>query len=166
MRISLDGIVIIYLDVFTFKATSICICTCLTVVVSDYNAADIQSYLLKLCTKAQYVLVIGDAKVSSDLVLLYIQCADYHYHLSLILELKQHLKLTVRLETRQYAACVIVIKKLTSELEIKLVSELSDTLLDLFGLYLKILVVIESRFHTEYKDKFYTLFLQVEKSKI
>jgi hypothetical protein len=33
-------------------------------------------------------------------------------------------------------------------------------------LYLKILVVIESRFHTEYKVKFYALFLQVEKSKM
>ena len=52
---------------------------------------------------------------------------------------------------------MIVVKKLSSELEVKLVSELSDTLLDLFGLYLKILLVIKSRFHTGYKDNFSSL---------
>ena len=132
----------------------------------QHHAAHVKTDASECVDKAQNVKVIGDTKVTSDLILFDIGRVDDNDHLSVVLELKQHLKLTVRLETRQYPACMIIVKKLTSELEIKLVSELSDTLLDLLGLYLKILVVIESRFHTEYKDKFYTLFLQVEKSKI
>ena len=59
---------------------------------------------------------------------------------------------------------MIIIKKLTSELEVKLVTELRNALLDLFGLYLEILLVIETRFHTEYKDNFSYFFLQEEVS--
>jgi len=54
----------------------------------------------------------------------------------------------------------VVIKELSSELEVKLVSELSDPLLDLLRLYLKILVIVKSRFHTECKDNHYPATLQ------
>ena len=56
---------------------------------------------------------------------------------------------------------MIVVKKLTSKFEVQLIAELSNSFLDLFGLYSKILFVIESRFHTEYKDNFSSSLLQV-----
>ena len=40
-----------------------------------------------------------------------------------------------------------------------------DVLLDLFGLYLQILFVVKSRFHTGYKDNKYAFVLQVRNSK-
>jgi hypothetical protein len=42
---------------------------------------------------------------------------------------------------------MMVVKELASELKIKLVTELSYALLDVFGLYPKILVVVKSVYH-------------------
>ena len=44
---------------------------------------------------------------------------------------------------------MIVVKQLTSEFKIQLITELSNTLLDLFGLYLQIFLVIETFLHME-----------------
>ena len=41
----------------------------------------------------------------------------------------------------------MVVKKFTSEFEVKFIAELGDTLLNVFRLYLQILVVVKSVFH-------------------
>jgi len=61
--------------------------------------------------------------------------------------LHQHTQFAVRQETGQHTTGVIIIKQFTSEFKIQFVTELSDALLDLFGLYLEILLVIETYFH-------------------
>ena len=59
----------------------------------------------------------------------------------------QHAQLAVGQESRQHTASVVVVKQLTSKLKVQLVAELSDTLLDLFGLYLEILFYIKTFSH-------------------
>ena len=70
---------------------------------------------------------------------------------NLVTELHQHLELTVRLKARQHAAGVEIIEEFASELQIKLVPKLSDTLPDVFRLDLEVLGVVEPVFHK--KDK-------------
>ena len=76
----------------------------------DDDTADIKSDIIELCSQAEDVLVVCDAKVTSYLVFLNILGTDDHYDLSLILQLEKHLKLNVRLKPWQYAACMIVIE--------------------------------------------------------
>ena len=151
---------VVYPDTLSFKTFSIRICAGLSVVVGDDHSADIKSDLLELCTETEHVLVVSYSEITPHLVLFNVQSTYHQHNLSLFFQLKKHLELAVRLKTRQYAARVIVVKQLSSKLQIELVSELSYALLDLFGLYLKIFFVIESRFHTEYKGNFSPLFLQ------
>ena len=75
-----------------------------------YYTAYIKAYLLKLAFESQHIFVIGDSKVSADLVLLYVLGADDDKNFSFILQLCKHLKLTVRLKTWQYSAGMIVVK--------------------------------------------------------
>ena len=132
---------------------------------SDYDTAHKQTDIFEFRAKSQDILIIGDSEVASHLVLFDVDGTDDHKNLCLISQLKQHLELTVRLKTGENSACVVVIEKLTSEFEVKFVSELSYSLLDLFGLYLKILLIVKSRFHTECKDNFSSPSLQEEIAK-
>ena len=121
---------------------------------SHNHAADIEADILELSAKSEHVFVVCDTEVSADLVLLDVFCTDDYDDFRFILQLLEHIELAVRLEARQNSAGVIIIKQFTSEFEVKLVSELSYALLDLFGLYPKIFFVIKSRFHTECKVNF------------
>ena len=69
-----------------------------------------------------------------NLILYDIVSADNNYDLSLILKLKEHLNLTVGLESWQNSGGMVVIKELTSKLKVQLTAEISDSLTDFLGL--------------------------------
>ena len=59
----------------------------------------------------------------------------------------QHLQLAIRLEAWQYAAGMVVVKKLATQFKIKLVAKLTYPFTDVFTLDLEIFLVVESYFH-------------------
>ena len=65
----------------------------------------------------------------------------------MVAELAEHSELDIGLETREHAACMMVVEKFSAEFEIELVAELSYTLLNMFGLNLEVFVVVESVSH-------------------
>ena len=84
VRISINGIMIIYLDSQTLKTCSVCICTCLTVIMGYHYAAYEQTDILKLRTQPEHVLVISNTEVTSHLVLFDVKGTDHNKHLCLV----------------------------------------------------------------------------------
>ena len=116
--IAVDGVVIAHFYAHALQAGSIGIGTFLSVVVGDYHIAGEQAYFLKLAAQSKHIFVVGDAQVAAHLVFLYIEGADYYYHLGVVAQLHEHAQLTVGVKTGQHAAGVIVVKQLTSKLEV------------------------------------------------
>ena len=116
--ISVDGVVIAHLNAHALEARTIGIGAFLTVVVSDNNIGGVQTRFLKLATQAQHIFVVGDAQVAAHLVLFDVESANHNYHLGNIAQLHEHSQFAVGVETRQNAACVIIVKQLTSKLEV------------------------------------------------
>ena len=131
----------------TFQALAESIGTGLAVVVCDNHRTYQKAAALELLTQTQNVHVIGDTQVTAHLVLLNVNGTDYDDDLSVVAQLIEHTQLTVRLETGKDAAGVVIVEELASELKIKFVTELSYALLNVFGLYPKILFVVKSVYH-------------------
>ena len=147
VRVTLYDIMDVGDNTQAFEALAESIGTGLTVVVGYYHRPDQKAAALELFPQTQDVHIIGDTQVTANLVLFNVNGTDHYHNLGIIAELLQHTQFTVWLETGEHAAGVMVIEELASELEIKFVSELSDSLLDMFGLYPKILVVVKSVYH-------------------
>ena len=113
----------------------------------DAHAANKQTHALERVNQAQNVLVIGDAVIATHFVADDVLGADHNHDFGLVFQLQQHLKFGIRLEARQHAGSMIVIKKLSTEFKIELSTEFSDTLADMFGLHFQIFVIIKSNFH-------------------
>ncbi len=146
-RVAVDCVVAVSGNPHSGKAVAESVGAALAVVVGYHHRAYQKASLLELCAKTQHVHIVGYSKVAAYLVFLDIDRA-YHYHdLGMVTELTKHTKLAVRLETRQHAACMMVVEKFASELEVKLVAELGYTLLDVFGLDFEIFLVIKTVFH-------------------
>ena len=138
---------LIYFDIFLLQSLSELDCSALSGKLCDDNAAYIESLLLKLTDETQYIHVICDTQITSDFILLYICCTDYNDDFRYIRELHEHLQLTVRLEARQNSGCMVIIKQLTAKFQIQLVSELTDSLLNMLRLNLQILIIIKTYSH-------------------
>ena len=94
------------------------------------NGADKKPLAPKSVNKTEHINIIGYAKVSPDFIFFNIFSADNNNNLCLVLKLKKHLKLAVGQKSRQHSACVVVVKKLSAELKIKLSAEFCNTLLN------------------------------------
>ena len=134
-------------DTQTFQTLAEGIGTGLAVVVCDNHRSYQKAAALELLTQTQDVHVIGDTQVTAHLVLLNVNGTDYDNNLSIVAQLVEHAQLTVRLETGKDAAGVVIVEEFASELKVKFVAELSYALLDVFGLYPQILVVVKSVYH-------------------
>ena len=111
------------------------------------DGADIQADAAEGVDQSQGILVIGDAQIAADFAGLDIIGVDRDEDLFLVLHLQQHLDFAVRLEAREDAAGVVVVKELAAELQIELAAELVDPLHDAFRLHFCVLVVIKPDFH-------------------
>ena len=132
--IAVDGVVIVSLDAETLQTLAVCIGTALAIVVGDHHAAHEEASADELLAQAQNVLVVGDAKVLTHLVLLDVLGTDHNHYLCLVCKLLQHAELAVGHEAREHAACVMVVEELASEFKIELVAKLRDSFLDMFRL--------------------------------
>ena len=136
-RISLNHIVKIAADAELFEALAEVICSRLSGVLCDHDAADIEAAVLKGFLQTEGVIVVGDAEIAADLVLLDGICTDDNDDFRLVLKLLQHLELDVRGEAGENPGCVVVIEQLAAEFQIKL-PEMGHAFLDVRGLELQI----------------------------
>ena len=121
-------------------------CT-LTGVLGDGNTSHIQTAVLENIDETKHIRCIGDAKITTDFVFLNVTGTDHDDDLSLIRELHEHAQLAVRCKTGKNTGSMIIVKKLSAELHVKLVPELIDPFTDMFGLHFQIFVVVKSNFH-------------------
>ena len=107
----------------------------------------LQSEIAGIVAKAEEVYVVRDAKVAAHFVLLNVAGTDSYYYLGIVAQLHQHFQLAVGFKTWEYTTGVVVVEKLTAKFKVEFVSKLGDALLDVFGLYPQILLVVKSVFH-------------------
>ena len=91
----------------------------LTVVVGpvrDDYAPDVEAVGTEGIDMAQYVVLVRDSEVGTDLVAGEVLGVDHHYDLHIVGEAGQHHDLVVGGETRQHPGCVHVIDELPPEL--------------------------------------------------
>ena len=112
-------------------------------ILGDYHTAHIQLHGAERVDEAEDVAVVCDAQVPPHLVLLNVGGIDGDDDLRAVLHLCQHPDLAVRLKPGQHPAGVEIIKQLASKFQVQLAPELGDTLPNVLGLELQILVVIE-----------------------
>ena len=119
MGVALNEVVAVGLNAIALK-TLLKLCgSRLTIVVSDDNRSYHESAILKFAAKAEYILVVGNAQVGAFLVFLNVGSADYDDDLNAVANFLKHAQLAVGQESRQYAACVVVVEEFTAELEVK-----------------------------------------------
>ena len=85
----------------------------------------------KRVNQAQNVLVISDAIIAAHFVADDVLGADHNHDFGLGFQLQQHLKFGIRLEARQHAGSMIVIKQLAAKFQVELVIKLADALPDM-----------------------------------
>ena len=123
-------------------------------VAGDDHAPHIQAEPPEHVDEPEHVLVVGDAQIPPDLVLLDVRGVDDDDDLHLVAEGAEHLHLAVGLEPGQHPGRMIVVKELAAELQIELAAEGADPLADVLGLELHILVVVKTDLlHVPYLPK-------------
>ena len=113
------------------------------------DASDVETVACEGVHKAEQILVIGDAEIAADLVLLDVGRVDRDDDFGLVLELAEHCDLGVGLEAGKHAGRMIVVKELAAEFQIELSAEFADSLSDMFGLCFEILIIIKSDLHDD-----------------
>ena len=110
--------VIIDLDIHSLQALAVSFGAGLAVEVGYDDAVDAEPLSDELVPETDDVHIVGDAQVVADLVLLDVNGADHYYDFGIVLHLKQHLELAIRLESREDTACVIVVEEFAAEFEV------------------------------------------------
>ena len=114
MRIALDEIMTVGFDTITFQALLESCCSRLTVVMSNHNRTHHKTTVLELATKTENILIISDTQVGTLFILLNVCSTNHDNNFNAIADFLKHTELTIWLETRQYATCMMVIEKLSS----------------------------------------------------
>ena len=120
VRIALDEIMAVSLDALALQTLFEGDGGRLTIIMSDDNRTHHETTVLELTSKAQHVLIVCNAQVGTLLVLLYIGCTNHDNNLDAIADFLEHAQFAVRLETRQNSAGMMIVKKFTTQFEVKL----------------------------------------------
>ena len=128
VRIAVDEVVTVGLNAEPLKPLTISIGRTLPVVAGDDHRANHEPPVCKLIAKAEHILIISDAKIRANFVLLDVFSTDDKHNLNAVAELLEHAELAVGLEAWQDTRGVIIIKKLASKLKVKLAIKLGNTL--------------------------------------
>ncbi len=145
--IAIDGIVIICGDLLSLQTLPESIGAALTVVVRDDHRAYQKSTVLKLIAQPQHVHIVCDSQIAAHLVFFDVKRAYHNHDLGLVTQLGEHAQFAVGLESRQHAAGVMIVEKLSAEFKIKFIAELGYALLDVLGLDSEIFLVVKTVFH-------------------
>ena len=116
----------------------------LPVVPGQHHAAHEQAQAPEDVDQAEDVVVIGDAQVAPDLVLLNVRRVDGNDDLHILLKLLEHPDLAVRLEARQDPGGMVVVEQLAAEFQVQLAAELGNPLFDLFGLGGEVFLIVKA----------------------
>ena len=154
VRIALDGIVQLGGNAERVQAIAKHIGGGLAGVLGDDHGRDSKTVTAEQVDQAQHVLVIGNAQVTASLVLLDVVRVNGDDDLDVVCNALEHAKLAIRLKTRQHAARVIVVKQLAAKLQIQLAAKLRDALLNMSGLQLDVLRVVETLAHIWLPSRF------------
>ena len=139
-----DGVVEVHLHPQVLQAALEGVRRGLGGVLGDGHAAHKQTLAPEGIDEPQHVLIVGDAQVAPDLVLLDVGGVDGHHDLHAVLQLLQHAQLAVRLKAGEHPGGVVVIKELAAELQVQLAAELGNTLPDVGGLGVQITLIVKS----------------------
>ena len=118
----------------------------LPLIMGDHHTADKETAIAKSINEAQCIQIVSNAEITAVLIALNIVGADGDDDLRFILHAHQHTHFGIRLETGQHPAGMVIIEELAAEFKIKLSAEASDPFPDLFGLFIKIFIVIKPDF--------------------
>ena len=154
MRIALDGIVQLGGNAERVQAIAEDVGGGLACILGDDHGRDSKTVAAEQVDQAQNVLVIGNAQVTASLVLLDVVRVDRDDDLDVIGNALEHAELAVRFKTRQHATRVIVVKQFAAKLQIELAAKLRDALLNMSGLQLDILRVVETLAHEWLPSRF------------
>ena len=146
-RIPRDGVVAVAPDAQGRQPLQKGVRRPLAAVAAHHHAAHVEAHAPEDVDEPQHVVVIGDAQVSPDLVLLDVRGIDGDEDLHVVLQLLEHPDLAVRLEPRQHPGGVVIVEQLAAELDIQLVAELLPPGPDVLGLEGQVFVVIKTNFH-------------------
>ena len=130
--IAFDAVMAVHLDVAVLQLGLELVGAVLAAVLGDDNASHIEALVPEFLNKTEDILVVGDAQVMADLVLFDVSRIDGNEDFGLVSHLKEHTELAVRCKAGQDPGGVVVVKKLSSEFQIQLVSEFPNTLFDVF----------------------------------
>ena len=142
--VSGNSIVLVHLYTERFKLLVKDIDRRLMVIACHNNAADVETKSAKSVDKAQNIEIIGDSKVTPDLILLYIICIYSYYNFSLVFQLSEHTNLAVGRKSRQYPCSMKIIKKFAAKFKIQFATKLVYPLEDFFRLHTEIFVVVKT----------------------
>ena len=112
----------------------------------QHHRAHVKAVAAEGVNQAEHVLIVGNAQVAADLILLDIACVDGDNDFGLVLDLFQHADFTVGCEARQHAGCVMVIEQFSAKFQVKLSAKLRNAFRNLFGLGLQVRFVIKTNF--------------------
>ena len=145
-RISGNGVVAVAADAQQGQPLKKGVGRGLAVIAGEYYTAHIQTQCPEGINQTENIIVVGDAQIASNFILLNVRSVNSDYYFHIVLKLLQHTHLAVRLEARQYPGGVEVVKQLAAELQIELSAKLSDPLLDLFRLGNEIFLIVKADF--------------------
>ncbi len=90
VRIAVNGVVDVRLDAFALEPVAELIGSVLTIIVSDHHTAHHEVATHEFIAQAEHVLVVGDAEIGTNLVLLNIFRAHHNDNLYTVAKLCQH----------------------------------------------------------------------------
>lgn len=137
-------------DAVTFKSLLELCGSRLSVVVGDDYRANHEPAVLEFASESEYVLVVGDAKVGTFLVLLNVGGTDNNNYFNAVADFLKHAQFAVGHKSWQYAAGVMVVKQFAAKFQIELAVKLRNTFFDVFRLNALILFVVKSYSHFVY----------------
>ncbi len=101
----------------------------------------------ELIPKPQNIHVIGNSQIAPDLIFFDIGGVNNDNDFCIVGKLHQHAQLGIGRKAGKHAGSMVIVKKLSAELQIKLVAELVDAFLDVLGLHFQIFFVVKTGFH-------------------
>ena len=107
------------------------LCTVLTGIMGNADTSHIQVLGFKDRFQTKQIGIIGNPKITAYFIFLNILCADNDHDFHLICQLHQHPQFAVRLKSRKYAGCMIIIIQLSAKFQIQFVVKLLDPLSDM-----------------------------------
>ena len=132
VRIPWDQVMTIYFHAHLFQTVLEHLCAVLSCIMRNADTSHVQILRLKDALQTQQIRIISDTQISTNFIFLNIFCADHNNDLHLICKLHQHTKFTIRLKSRQYAGCMIIIIKLAAKLQIQFIVKLLNPFPNMF----------------------------------